>query len=77
MSMELGFEAALAELERRVRLLEGGEIPLEEALRHYEEGVSLARECHAYLEAAETRVVALREGARGYDEDPLPEPEDR
>ncbi|MBN2799356.1 MAG: exodeoxyribonuclease VII small subunit [Deltaproteobacteria bacterium] len=76
MGTEQGFEASLAELERRVRLLESGEIPLEEALRHYEQGVALARECHAYLDAAEQRVTALREGARGLEEEPLPEPEE-
>lgn len=71
---DTGFEEALTELERRVRLLEAGEIPLEEALRHYEEGVALARRAHELLDAAEVRVAALKRSAGGITEDPLPEP---
>lgn len=53
------FEAALTELETRVARLERGDLELEEALRLFEEGVSLVRECHEKLDAAEGRVVAL------------------
>ena len=70
-----GFEASLTELEKRVRRLEQGDVPLEEALRLFEEGVSLARSCHEQLEAAEKRVSALTRGAQGIDERPLSEPE--
>lgn len=71
-----GFEDALQELERRVRRLESGEVPLDEALRLFEEGVALARSCHEQLEAAEQRVASLVRGADGVREQPLPEPED-
>jgi exodeoxyribonuclease VII small subunit len=68
------FEAALGELEKRVRRLESGEVPLEEALRLFEEGVELARACHDHLEAAEKRVASLvRRGGSVVDQ-PLPEP---
>ena len=67
------FEDALAELEKRVRALEAGEVPLEQALALYEEGVALARACHEQLEVAEQRVAALSRGQRGIDETPLPE----
>lgn len=70
-----GFEASLSELEKRVRRLEQGDVPLEEALRLFEEGVSLARSCHEQLEAAEKRVAALTRGAQGIEERPLSEPE--
>lgn len=72
----MGFEDALEQLEARVRRLESGEVPLDEALALFEEGVSLARSCHAHLDAAEQRVAALSMGAAGVEEQPLPEPED-
>lgn len=66
-----GFENALAELEKRVRRLEGGDISLEDALSLFEEGVELARTCHERLEAAEQRVSRLVRGATGIDEHPV------
>jgi exodeoxyribonuclease VII small subunit len=72
---ELGFEAALDELEKRVRKLEGGELPLEDALALYEEGVALAQRCQDQLEAAEERVAALTRGSRGIEEKKLPDVE--
>ncbi len=70
---ELDFERALAELEQRVRRLEGGDLALEEALLLYEQGVELARACHEKLEAAEQRVSQLVRGPRGIDERALPD----
>ncbi len=71
MSAELRFEEALAELEKRVRSLETGEVPLDEALELYEEGVALARTCHEQLEAADQRVAMLTRGSTGIQEKPL------
>ena len=70
-----GFEQSLLDLEERVRHLESGDVPLDKALRLYEEGVALARTCHQALQAAESRVVALSHGANGVNETPIPEPE--
>jgi exodeoxyribonuclease VII small subunit len=70
-----GFEAALAELEKRVRQLEGGDLTLEQALALFEEGVELARTCHERLEAAEQRVARLVRGPAGIEEQPLPDQE--
>jgi exodeoxyribonuclease VII small subunit len=57
------FEAALGELEAIVDRLEQGEIELEEALRAFEQGVTLARQCAEQLGDAERRVeILLREG---------------
>ena len=70
---ELGFEAALAALEERVRRLEGGEVPLDQALTLFEEGVALARTCHDHLEAAERRVAELTHGSAGIEERGLPD----
>lgn len=56
---ERSFEVALGELEGRVAKLERGELALEDALRLFEEGVALVRECHERLDAADARIVAL------------------
>lgn len=65
------FEQALKELETRVVHLEKGELPLEDALRLFEEGVGLVRECHEKLDAAEARIVALTATAEGVSETPV------
>lgn len=62
---ELSFEEALARLEALVAALEGGDLPLEEALRRFEEGVRLTRLCTARLEDAERRVHLLTRGPDG------------
>jgi len=71
MSGDLGFEEALHALEERVRKLEGGDVPLEQSLQLFEQGVELARTCHEQLEAAEQRVASLVRGPEGIDERPL------
>jgi exodeoxyribonuclease VII small subunit len=53
------FESALSRLGDIVDRLEGGELPLEESLKLFEEGVRLARTAEARLEAAERRVEEL------------------
>lgn len=61
----LSFEDALAELERIVRGLEGGQQKLEEAITAYERGALLRRHCEAKLAQAESRVQAIVERADG------------
>jgi len=53
------FERALAELETTVEKLEHGELSLEDALKHFERGVALARECQVALKQAEQKVEVL------------------
>jgi exodeoxyribonuclease VII small subunit len=55
----LSFEGALDQLEQTVARLEGGEMPLEEALELFEAGVELSRQCNQTLEAAERRIEIL------------------
>lgn len=69
------FEQALQELEGRVQKLEQGELPLEDALRFFEEGVALVRECHERLDAADARIIALTQGPDGPKESPLRPPD--
>jgi exodeoxyribonuclease VII small subunit len=59
------FEAALQRLEGIVQRLEKGELPLEESLVLYEEGVRLARLCHGKLEEAEGKIELLLKDSRG------------
>ena len=62
---QLSFEDALAELEKIVRGLEGGQQKLEDAIVCYERGAALRRHCEAKLAQAETRVQAIVERADG------------
>jgi exodeoxyribonuclease VII small subunit len=53
------FEAALAELEDLVELMETGDITLEESLAHFERGIKLTRQCQEALKTAEQKVQIL------------------
>jgi exodeoxyribonuclease VII small subunit len=65
------FEAQLASLERIVRELERGDLPLERSLELFEQGVKLSRECQERLNEAERRIEVL---LRGPDGSPLVAP---
>jgi len=54
------FEELYAALEEKARRLEQGNLPLEESLKLYEEGVALADRLRETLEAAELRVRTLQ-----------------
>jgi len=56
---ERSFEESLARLEKIVKQLEDGELPLEEALRLFAEGVELSNVCNSQLEDAEQRISML------------------
>ena len=53
------FEEALAELEEQVRLLESGELSLEESLDVYKYGVELSKVCTGKLEAVKQEVEKI------------------
>ena len=59
------FEAQLATLERIVRELERGDLPLEQSLDLFEQGVKLSRECQERLNEAERRIEVLLRGGDG------------
>ena len=61
----LSYEAALAQLDALIHKLEGGSIPLEDAITTYERGTRLARHCEELLDRTERRVTALMVGADG------------
>ncbi len=60
-----GFEASLASLEKIVRELERGDLPLEKSLELFEQGVKLSRECQERLNQAERRIEVLLRDAEG------------
>jgi len=53
----MGFEEAVARLEEIVKLLESGDVRLEQALVLFEEGVSLTARCNKLLDGAEQKVM--------------------
>ena len=59
------FESSLEELERIVRELEHGELPLEKSLELFEQGVKLSRECQDRLNQAERRIEILMRDNQG------------
>lgn len=58
------FEVSVAELADIVEQLEGGELPLEDALKLFERGMKLVRSSQSILDRAERRVEQLL----GFDE---------
>ncbi len=59
------FEDALNKLEKIVSKLEEGDIPLEESLRLFEEGVRLSRLCNQKLDEVEKRIEILLKEKNG------------
>jgi exodeoxyribonuclease VII small subunit len=59
------FERSLSRLEEVVRKLESPQLSLDEAMKLFEEGVNLSRECQKQLEEAEGRVEILLKKADG------------
>jgi len=57
----LDFEQSLNNLEALVTRMEQGDMPLDESLKAFEEGIALTRECQARLAAAELQVTKLIE----------------
>ena len=62
---EKKFEAALERLEELVQELEKGDLPLEQSLKLFEEGIKLSRICTKRLEDAERRVEILLKDKAG------------
>lgn len=67
---KLKYEAALGELEQVVQRMEGGQLPLEEAIAAYRRGSELLRRCQQLLSDAEHKIQVLEEGVlRDFDAD--------
>jgi exodeoxyribonuclease VII small subunit len=59
------FESSLDALEKIVRELEQGDLPLEKSLELFEQGVRLSRECQERLNQAERRIEILLRDSEG------------
>ncbi len=61
----VNLEKALADLEALVDELESGDLPLEKAMKKFEEGIKLTRSCQTALKDAEQKVEILLKSAGG------------
>lgn len=59
------FENSLERLEKIVKELENGNLPLERALELFEEGMKLSESCRKQLDSAESRIEKLVRKADG------------
>ena len=77
---EQTFEESLRRLEKIVEQLEGGEVPLDESMRLYEEGIALSKLCGEKLSKAELTLKRLAKDIEGnfrlLDEEPGEEQEE-
>jgi exodeoxyribonuclease VII small subunit len=56
-------EKSLTELERLVEELENGDLELDQALKKFEQGIKLSRDCQKTLEEAEMKIKILMDNA--------------
>ena len=70
------FEKAIEELEKIVQRLEDADLPLDEALNLFEEGIKLSRFCSRKLDEAERKVeILLKDEEGSLNQEPFDEPE--
>ena len=61
----INLEQSLADLEALVEELESGDLPLDQAMKKFEQGIKLTRGCQAALKEAEQKVEILLQSAGG------------
>ena len=59
------FEKSFQQLEKIVQRLEAEELPLDESLQLFEEGIRLSRFCHQRLEEVEKKIELILADAKG------------
>ena len=59
------YEQALKQLEQIVQDLESGDMPLEKAIKKFEEGIQLSKYCTEKLDESEKRITILLQDAAG------------
>ena len=60
---KLTFEEAMTTLEQIVTAIEEGDVPLEESIEKYADGIKLIKQCRAILDDAEKKIQLLAKGA--------------
>jgi exodeoxyribonuclease VII small subunit len=61
----INLEKSLADLEALVEELESGDLPLDKAMKKFEEGIKLTRGCQTALKEAEQKVEILLKSTGG------------
>lgn len=64
----LNLEKALKDLETIIDELESGDLPLDKAMKKFEDGIKLTRSCQAALKDAEQKVEILLKSVGGDEE---------
>jgi len=72
MSKAQTFEQCLSRLDEVVSKLESGDLPLDDAMERYEEGVKLVRTCRAELDRAELKIRRLVERGGKIETEEIP-----
>ncbi len=65
MKAKMTFEQAMKRLEEIAQSLEGGDIPIEDSIKMYEEGIKLIEFCENKLNEAEKKIQKLSRSAEG------------
>ena len=60
----INFEKSLIELEKLIKIMEKGDLSLEDSLKHFERGISLTKTCQQALSEAEQKVSVLLEKSK-------------
>ncbi len=62
---KISFEKSLKQLEQIVQELESGDLPLEKAIKKFEEGVQLSKFCSKKLDETEKKITILLQDQEG------------
>jgi exodeoxyribonuclease VII small subunit len=77
MAKKKTFEQAMKQLEQIVQDLESGDMPLEKAIKTFEEGIQLSKFCSEKLDETEKRITILMQNSEGkLSESPFPAEDD-
>ena len=59
------FEQSMKKLEQIVQELESGDLPLEDAMKKFEEGIKLSNQCSEKLDETEKKITILLQDQKG------------
>ncbi len=57
--MDMTFEESMQALEKIVKKLEDGEMPIEKSIEEFEKGIKLVKNCRKLLDTAQKQVTTL------------------
>ncbi len=65
MAKKKTFEELMEQLEAIVKELESGRLPLEKAIKKFEQGIKYSELCHEILDATEKKLTTLLKDGKG------------